>query len=432
MKETFISKIPQIPSINLIGNSANPSTSSKFSIKSSLPVNSKLILLPASIREIKDVIFAINAMSTVLLSNPSHYFFIIGSIREEFYHKKVLVFLKEKLIEFPQLIDKIKILDYILYDDFLAIIKESDLVLNTSIAEGMSGSIIEAMALEVPVLVREISGNLVLVEDGKTGLVFNDLGDFKEKYTRIFEEEILRKNIVKMANQRFFKEFGFEKEAKEYRGIVEEIFEKNYREIDIEGDLWRILDKETVHSIMKENNEVFKEIKGFDGVLLKKKGVKILDLACGNGIFGFFAMGILRKKGAFIEEIVFSDVEIKALRSAYSNVVLNQGYFKGIGKVEFIKSNLFDDLKGKFNVILANFPQTPSSKQFRGFSLIFLQFFSVICNKKRIDGEKKMGPFTMLSLLEKSANLHTKILLFLCCKTLKNPILSINSLEIDI
>ena len=153
-------------------------------------MNSKLILLPASIRAIKDVIFAINAMSIVLLSHSSHYFFIIGSIREEFYYKEVLSFLKEKILVYPQLSSKIKILDYILYDDFLAIIKESDLILNTSIAEGMSGSIIEAIALEVPVLVRKIAGNLELVEDEKTGLIFENIEEFTRKYQRIFEVSI--------------------------------------------------------------------------------------------------------------------------------------------------------------------------------------------------------------------------------------------------
>ena len=333
-------------------------------------MNSKLILLPASIRAIKDVIFAINAMSIVLLSHSSHYFFIIGSIREEFYYKEVLSFLKEKILVYPQLSSKIKILDYILYDDFLAIIKESDLILNTSIAEGMSGSIIEAMALEVPVLVRKIAGNLELVEDEKTGLIFENIEEFTRKYQRIFEEEILRENIVKMAKQQFLRDFDYEKEGEEYRGLVKEIIKENYKEILIEGKLWRILDKGGVHGILKENNEVFKEIKGFERAFQKKngeKGLKILDLACGCGIFGFFAMEIIKKKGVFVEEIVFSDVEVKALRSAYSNFVLNKGYFDGVVKVEFLKSDLFEDLKGKFDVILANFPQTPSAKKFRGF-----------------------------------------------------------------
>ena len=46
------------------------------------------------------------------------------------------------------------------------------------ISEGMSGVLLEAMSLGVPVLARNNAGNATIIEHGRTGLLFGTPGEF--------------------------------------------------------------------------------------------------------------------------------------------------------------------------------------------------------------------------------------------------------------
>lgn len=81
----------------------------------------------------------------------------------------------------------------------------SDVVLNTSISEGLSNSLIEAIAAGRPVLASDIQGNRwpIMGEDGGTpaGLLYNlhDPEDFIEKVVRMIDDEPFRKSLAGMA-----------------------------------------------------------------------------------------------------------------------------------------------------------------------------------------------------------------------------------------
>ncbi|KAK7829273.1 hypothetical protein U0070_012744 [Myodes glareolus] len=57
-------------------------------------------------------------------------------------------------------------------EDLHAVVKSCFALVNSSVSEGMSAAILEAMDLEVPVLARNIPGNSAVVEHGVTGLLF--------------------------------------------------------------------------------------------------------------------------------------------------------------------------------------------------------------------------------------------------------------------
>ncbi len=60
-------------------------------------------------------------------------------------------------------------------------------MLNLSISEGMSSSLVEAMSLGVPLLVRGNEGNKSIIKDLVTGYIFNDEKEFYEKYKLVWE-----------------------------------------------------------------------------------------------------------------------------------------------------------------------------------------------------------------------------------------------------
>ncbi|XP_056677889.1 glycosyltransferase 1 domain-containing protein 1 isoform X2 [Monodelphis domestica] len=81
-------------------------------------------------------------------------------------------------------------------EDLHAIVKNCFAVVNSSISEGMSAAILEAMDLEVPVLARNIPGNAAIVKHEETGLLFSHPQEFIQQAKRLVNDPALEKEIV--------------------------------------------------------------------------------------------------------------------------------------------------------------------------------------------------------------------------------------------
>ncbi|XP_074061427.1 glycosyltransferase 1 domain-containing protein 1 isoform X3 [Macrotis lagotis] len=81
-------------------------------------------------------------------------------------------------------------------EDLHAIVKNCFAVVNSSISEGMSAAILEAMDLEVPVLARNIPGNRAVVKHEETGLLFSHPQEFVQLAKRLVNDPALEKKIV--------------------------------------------------------------------------------------------------------------------------------------------------------------------------------------------------------------------------------------------
>ncbi|XP_065746137.1 glycosyltransferase 1 domain-containing protein 1 isoform X2 [Phocoena phocoena] len=81
-------------------------------------------------------------------------------------------------------------------EDLHAVVKNCFAVVNSSVSEGMSAAILEAMDLEVPVLARNIPGNAAVVKHGVTGLLFSDPQEFVLLAKRLGGDPALEKQIV--------------------------------------------------------------------------------------------------------------------------------------------------------------------------------------------------------------------------------------------
>jgi glycosyltransferase involved in cell wall biosynthesis len=95
----------------------------------------------------------------------------------------------------------------------------SDIVLNASFSEGLSNSMLEAMAAGKPILASDIPGNRepVLGEEGdpNAGCLFDpyDPEDFVNKAIRLIDNEHLRKTLGNAASLRKNKIPGAAEEA---------------------------------------------------------------------------------------------------------------------------------------------------------------------------------------------------------------------------
>ena len=163
-------------------------------------------------------------------------------------------------------------MDYVLYRDYLSGLKEAFLVLNSSISEGMSCSLLEAMALGVPVLVRNNQGNLNLVKENENGLVFSTQEDFGLQYKRLLKENHLRNKLIKNGKETFKKNQP-EQEALAYQKVIQKVLKETYLEESFHGRKLMLLQNNKVHGISKENMELFNVIEVFFYIILNIKTI---------------------------------------------------------------------------------------------------------------------------------------------------------------
>ncbi|KAG8456003.1 hypothetical protein GDO86_001983, partial [Hymenochirus boettgeri] len=129
------------------------------------PWNLQLFLLICGLRRVKDPLYLAEIFAEWHKKYPSVYLAIIGPTVD-------LVFTKE-VTEKLQDINGVCLIKEIPYLDLQAVLKRSFAVVNSSLSEGMSAAILEAMDLEVPVLARDIPGNSAIIKHEETGLLFS-------------------------------------------------------------------------------------------------------------------------------------------------------------------------------------------------------------------------------------------------------------------
>ncbi|XP_073532240.1 glycosyltransferase 1 domain-containing protein 1 isoform X2 [Phyllobates terribilis] len=130
------------------------------------PENTQIFLLICGLRRVKDPLYLVEAFSEWHEREPRVCLAIIGPMVDPLFTNEV----KAKL----QNIDGVHLIEEIPQADLQALIKSSFAVVNSSLSEGMSAAILEAMDLEVPVLARDIPGNAAIMRHGDTGLLFTN------------------------------------------------------------------------------------------------------------------------------------------------------------------------------------------------------------------------------------------------------------------
>lgn len=102
-----------------------------------------------------------------------------------------------------------------------ALFERAAVLVNTSLAEGMSNAILEAMLAGVPVLARDIEGNRAAVREGREGLLFADEAQFEAAARRLAEDAALRRALGEAGRARAREEFSEEREIAGYLAAYE-------------------------------------------------------------------------------------------------------------------------------------------------------------------------------------------------------------------
>jgi glycosyltransferase involved in cell wall biosynthesis len=95
----------------------------------------------------------------------------------------------------------------------------------TSLTEGISNSLLEAMATALPVVVTDTGGNPEVVVTGESGLLF-PVGDFRqlaEKLLLLRAEPVLRWELGQGALRRALTEFSINAMVRRYEEVYESV-----------------------------------------------------------------------------------------------------------------------------------------------------------------------------------------------------------------
>lgn len=120
-----------------------------------------VFLMASGIRPVKNIGYALEAFAEIEKKIPSARLVLAGAELDTHEASRIMK-IGERLSRFVYLREQP-------YDEMRRLMFASDVFLNTSLQEGMSGAVLEAMAEGLPVIATLIPGNRVLVQEGVNG-----------------------------------------------------------------------------------------------------------------------------------------------------------------------------------------------------------------------------------------------------------------------
>ncbi|KAJ7309729.1 hypothetical protein JRQ81_007792 [Phrynocephalus forsythii] len=172
----------------------------------------RLFLLICGLRRVKDPLYLVDTFAEWHHEEPNVHLIIIGPAVDP-----VLV---EEANEKVKRADGVHLLPEIPQEDLHAVVKRSFAVVNSSVSEGMSAALLEAMDLNVPVLARDIPGNAAIITHEVTGFLYSTPQEFIRWSQKLTANPSLRREIVIRGKAYITKHHSWEEERNTYQSLV--------------------------------------------------------------------------------------------------------------------------------------------------------------------------------------------------------------------
>lgn len=176
-----------------------------------------LFLMAAGIRPVKNIPLGMEAFSRIERSAPGARMLLAGPVLDAT-EAELIASLAKRVPNFTSLGD----LPSLVARELMS---ASEVFLNTSLHEGMSGAILEAMAEGVPVVASDIPGNRALVVHGVTGLLFpsNDVKALAHALATLAADATLRHQLGEAGFQRVGECFSVKIELDRYEELYRRV-----------------------------------------------------------------------------------------------------------------------------------------------------------------------------------------------------------------
>lgn len=173
------------------------------------------ILLPAGLRPVKDVLQVVPALDGLTHIYPNLEFTILGAKLDENVAKNVQKEAKQR--------DWMKYAGVVPYEVMKFWYEQSQIVINTSLSEGQSLALMEAMAAGRPVIARKNEANFHLIRHEQTGWLYETMDEFKKAVQSIVCNVSLREKVIQKAQEWIGEYHSPEQEALAYLNLYKHV-----------------------------------------------------------------------------------------------------------------------------------------------------------------------------------------------------------------
>lgn len=166
----------------------------------------------------KDLHTWLHSAALVVQQVPHAYFMLVGDGKD-----------KTFLNDLQRLAGTLGIAEQVVFPGYQQNLKSFysnfNLFLLTSITEGLSNSLLEAMAMELPTVVTRVGGNEELVVDGHTGYILppGDVQGIAQAIITLAQNEPLRRNMGRASRKRIEREFSFAHRIQQIETLYEHL-----------------------------------------------------------------------------------------------------------------------------------------------------------------------------------------------------------------
>ncbi|XP_006874140.1 PREDICTED: glycosyltransferase 1 domain-containing protein 1 [Chrysochloris asiatica] len=174
--------------------------------------NLHVFLLICGLRRVKDPLYLVDAFAEWHQEEPSVHMIIVGPEVDPVFTREV----KDKVRRSAG----VRLVGEMPREDLHAVVKNCFAVVNSSVSEGMSAALLEAMDLEVVVLARDIPGNAAVVTHGVTGLLFSDPQEFVQLAKRLLRDPAFEREIVANGRDYVRTHHSWQAERLTYQSLV--------------------------------------------------------------------------------------------------------------------------------------------------------------------------------------------------------------------
>lgn len=129
---------------------------------------------------------------------------------------------------------KLEIADFVDFkghrNDINTLLQTMDVFVLPSLSEGMSNTLLEAMAAGIPVVASDVGGNSEIVEDGRSGLLFRsgDIQHAVDQILRLAESADLRRKLAQEGAMRVGRNFSIRAMINRYEQLYRRAWERKH------------------------------------------------------------------------------------------------------------------------------------------------------------------------------------------------------------
>jgi len=173
--------------------------------KEKIPTKKTIVISTGRLEYVKGFVFAFLGIQQLVKEGIDVEYRIVGGGKEEEY----LRFLIQRL----RLENSVKLMGPLSPDKVGLELAAADIYLSSSLSEGISNAVLEAMAIGLPVVSTNVGGMPEVIEEGITGLLVEPYApdQIKDAIKRYIDDPILKVKCIKKARERIETEYSFER-----------------------------------------------------------------------------------------------------------------------------------------------------------------------------------------------------------------------------